>query len=67
MQIFVDPKFNFVKWRWHAVAFSLEAQYDAQDELATIAANALDARKLSIYGGANEVQRNLVAKALLSA
>ena len=23
MQIFVDPKFNFVKWRWHAVAFSL--------------------------------------------
>jgi alkylation response protein AidB-like acyl-CoA dehydrogenase len=51
----------------HAVPFSLAAQFDAQDELATVAANALDARKLSIYGGANEVQRNLVAKALLSA
>lgn len=35
--------------------------------LATLAANALDARKLSIYGGSNEVQRNLLAQAVLSA
>ena len=31
-----------------------------------LAANYLDARKLSIYGGANEVQRNLIAKALFT-
>lgn len=36
-------------------------------ELATAAANWLDARKLSIYGGANEVQRNLIARAFLGA
>lgn len=35
-------------------------------ELASAAANALDARKLSIYGGANEVQRNLIARAFLA-
>lgn len=32
-----------------------------------VVANALDAGKLSIYGGANEVQRNLVARAFLAA
>ncbi|MBP0629088.1 acyl-CoA dehydrogenase family protein [Cupriavidus sp. AcVe19-1a] len=36
-------------------------------ELAALAANYLDARKLSIYGGVNEVQRNLISKAFLSA
>ena len=36
-------------------------------ELMSVAANYLDARKLSIYGGANEVQRNLIAKSLLAA
>ncbi|MBL8303902.1 MAG: acyl-CoA dehydrogenase family protein [Ideonella sp.] len=36
-------------------------------ELAMLAANALDARKLSIYGGSNEVQRNVIAQALLAA
>ena len=59
----------------HAVPFSAEAQFlDALDgelpapaELGSLAANCLDSRKLSIYGGANEVQRNLVAKAYLSA
>ena len=30
------------------------------------AANYLDSRKLSIYGGANEVQRNLIARAVLA-
>jgi alkylation response protein AidB-like acyl-CoA dehydrogenase len=34
--------------------------------LASLAANYLDARKLSIYGGANEVQRNLIARAVLA-
>jgi alkylation response protein AidB-like acyl-CoA dehydrogenase len=32
-----------------------------------VAANYFDARKLSIYGGANEVQRHLIAKSLLAA
>jgi alkylation response protein AidB-like acyl-CoA dehydrogenase len=34
--------------------------------LASLAANYLDSRKLSIYGGANEVQRNLIARAALA-
>ncbi|WP_018989591.1 acyl-CoA dehydrogenase family protein [Aromatoleum toluclasticum] len=36
-----------------------------EPELAALAANFLDSRKLSIYGGANEIQRNLAARALL--
>ena len=58
----------------HALPFSAESQFlDALDEtvvpseLGSLAANCLDARKLSIYGGANEVQRNLIAKAWLAA
>ena len=59
----------------HALPFSAEAQFlEALDgelaapaELGTLAANCLDARKLSIYGGANEVQRNLIARAVLDA
>jgi len=58
----------------HAVPFSVEAQFlefdgeaAAPAELSSLAANCLDSRKLSIYGGANEVQRNLIAKALLAA
>lgn len=35
-------------------------------ELAALAANYFDARKLSIYGGVNEVQRNLISKAFLA-
>lgn len=57
-----------------AVPFSAEAQFlehldvAAQaDSLATLAANCLDSRKLTIYGGTNEVQRNLIAKATLEA
>ena len=60
-----------------ALPFSAEAQFlefhDAADdapvapELASVAANCLDARKLSIYGGSNEVQRNLIAQAVLVA
>lgn len=60
-----------------ALPFSAEAQFlealDAQEdaavppELASVAANCLDARKLSIYGGSNEVQRNLIAQAVLAA
>ncbi len=58
----------------HAVPFSAEAQFlETIDEsivpasLGSLAANCLDSRKLSIYGGANEVQRNLIAKAWLAA
>ena len=36
-------------------------------ELMGVAANYFDVRKLSIYGGANEVQRHLIAKSLLAA
>lgn len=57
-----------------AVPFSAEAQFlehldaAAQDEtLVSLAANCLDSRKLTIYGGTNEVQRNLIAKATLDA
>ena len=57
-----------------AVPFSLEAQsLEHLDEavtdptLASLAANCLDARKLTIYGGTNEVQRNLIARATLDA
>jgi len=57
----------------HAVPFSAEAQFLDTDmelpspvELGSLAANCLDSRKLSIYGGANEVQRNLIANAFLA-
>ena len=57
-----------------AVPFSLEAQFlEHLDEAATsadmvsLAANCLDSRKLTIYGGTNEVQRNLIARAVLAA
>jgi len=40
--------------------------FAAEAGLASLAANYLDARKLSIYGGANEVQRNLIARAVLA-
>ncbi len=46
---------------------SLHADLPSPAELGTLAANALDARKLSIYGGSNEVQRNLIAQATLAA
>jgi len=57
-----------------AVPFSLDAQsLEDLDEAVTdptlvaLAANCLDARKLTIYGGTNEVQRNLIARATLDA
>lgn len=34
--------------------------------LASLATNYLDSRKLSIYGGTNEIQRNMIARAFLS-
>jgi hypothetical protein len=58
----------------HALPFAAESQFlealdrmPAPPELGTLAANALDARKLSLYGGSNEVQRNLIAQAVLAA
>ncbi len=50
-----------------ALFLDFEGERAAPPELGTLAANALDARKLSIYGGSNEVQRNLLAQAVLSA
>jgi len=57
-----------------AVPFSLDAQQlehleDAvvDESLVTLAANCLDSRKVTIYGGTNEVQRNLIARATLDA
>lgn len=57
-----------------AVPFSEEAQHLEQldgaatdPELVALAANCLDARKLTIYGGTSEVQRNLIARATLDA
>jgi alkylation response protein AidB-like acyl-CoA dehydrogenase len=37
------------------------------ESMVAVAANCLDARKLTIYGGTNEVQRNLIARAVLNA
>jgi alkylation response protein AidB-like acyl-CoA dehydrogenase len=57
-----------------AVPFSLAAQeLDHLDEaavdasLVALAANCLDSRKVTIYGGTSEVQRNLIARATLDA
>ncbi|MCC8395845.1 acyl-CoA dehydrogenase family protein [Paraburkholderia sp. MMS20-SJTR3] len=46
-----------------------EAGYEgpSPDELIAVAANYFDARKVSIYGGTNEVQRNLISRAFFNA
>ncbi len=56
----------------HALPFDAETLFleslgemPAPPELGTLAANLLDSRKLSTYGGSNEVQRNVIAQALL--
>ena len=58
----------------HALPFSVESQFlealgdgPAPAELGSLAANMLDSRKLSLYGGSNEVQRNLIAQAVMAA
>jgi alkylation response protein AidB-like acyl-CoA dehydrogenase len=57
-----------------AVPFSLQAQAlehleeaEVAGPLVALAANCLDSRKVTIYGGTNEVQRNLIARATLDA
>jgi alkylation response protein AidB-like acyl-CoA dehydrogenase len=57
-----------------AVPFSLAAQHlehldesPVDEALTAVAANCLDSRKITIYGGTNEVQRNLIARAALDA
>jgi alkylation response protein AidB-like acyl-CoA dehydrogenase len=57
-----------------AVPFCAEAQFLEQLDEApvdparvAVAANCLDARKLTLYGGTSEVQRNLIARATLDA
>ena len=37
------------------------------EDVIAVAANYFDARKLSIYGGTNEVQRNLISRAFFNA
>jgi alkylation response protein AidB-like acyl-CoA dehydrogenase len=56
----------------HALPFDADTLYlehldemPAPPDLGALAANLLDSRKLSIYGGSNEVQRNVIAQALL--
>lgn len=56
-----------------SLPFSKEALYlerlaesPVEEALTSLAANYLDARKLSIYGGTNEVQRNLIAREALA-
>ena len=58
----------------HALPFDADALFletldtmPSPPELGTLAANLLDSRKLSTYGGSNEVQRNVIAQALLKA
>ena len=58
----------------HCVPFDEAALLDqagheppAPDDLIAVAANYFDARKLSIYGGTNEVQRNLISRAFFNA
>ena len=58
----------------HALPFDADtlfletlADMPAPPELGTLAANLLDSRKLSTYGGSNEIQRNVIAQALLKA
>jgi alkylation response protein AidB-like acyl-CoA dehydrogenase len=57
-----------------AVPFSQEAQFlehldlaAVDEDMVALAANCLDSRKVTIYGGTNEVQRNLIARAALDA
>jgi alkylation response protein AidB-like acyl-CoA dehydrogenase len=58
----------------HGVPFDEVALLDqagheppSPDDLVAVAANYFDARKLSIYGGTNEVQRNLISRAFFNA
>jgi alkylation response protein AidB-like acyl-CoA dehydrogenase len=58
----------------HALPFDERALLDeaghegpSPDELIAVAANYFDARKVSIYGGTNEVQRNLISRAFFNA
>ena len=57
-----------------AVPFSMAAQQlehldeaVVDESLVALAANCLDSRKVTIYGGTNEVQRNLIARATIDA
>jgi alkylation response protein AidB-like acyl-CoA dehydrogenase len=58
----------------HGVPFDEAALLDqagheppSPEDVIAVAANYFDARKLSIYGGTNEVQRNLISRAFFNA
>ena len=54
-----------VPFEERAMTFAGAEGFAAAPGVASLAANYFDSRKLSIYGGANEVQRNLIARAVL--
>jgi alkylation response protein AidB-like acyl-CoA dehydrogenase len=54
-----------VPFEERAMTLDGSADFTSAPGIASLASNYLDSRKLSIYGGANEVQRNLIARALL--
>ncbi|MFM9967015.1 MAG: acyl-CoA dehydrogenase family protein [Burkholderiales bacterium] len=43
------------------------AEFAEEKALASVASNHLDSRKLSIFGGSNEIQRGMIARALFAA
>lgn len=49
-----------------AVQTGLDPALPVEELYAAVAANTLDVRKVSIYGGTNEIQRNLIARAVLA-
>ena len=55
-----------VPFEERAMSLAGSHSFAASPGVASLAANYLDSRKLTIYGGANEVQRNLIARAVLA-
>lgn len=47
---------------FNEAAMRLEDRDPARDELKALTSNYLDSRKITIFGGSNEVQRNVIAK-----
>ena len=48
-----------------AMAAGFSGEYAGPDYATSIAAGYLNLRKLSIYGGSNEIQKNIIAQQLL--
>ena len=52
-------------WIWDAMEAGWQGDYVGGPQYAPLAANYFNYRKTSIYGGSNEVQRNIVAQTVL--